>query len=123
MVVGRTADVDLMRTVFADQKLPADLVFIALVESALHAGSASPAGAVGPWQFTAPTAKAFGLRVDGAIDERTDLRKSTGAAARYIRELILDFGAGGDARAGRLQHRSGAREAGDSMLRGSDQAA
>ena len=93
-VVGRTADVDLMRGVFTEQKLPADLVFISLVESALYPASTSPAGAVGPWQFTSATARAYGLRVEGAVDERTDLRKSTTAAGRYIRELILDFGAG-----------------------------
>ena len=28
------------------------------------------------------------------IDERLDARKSTAAAGRYIRELILDFGSG-----------------------------
>ena len=79
-VLGRRGDVELMRQVFTDQKLPADLVYIALVESALHLGSTSPAGAVGPWQFTAPTARAYGLRVEGSTDERTDLRKSTAAA-------------------------------------------
>jgi hypothetical protein len=93
-IVGRTDDLNLMRGVFTEQKLPADLVFITLVESALYVGSASPAGAVGPWQFTAPTARAFGLRVDAVVDERTDLRRSTAAAGRYIRELILEFGAG-----------------------------
>jgi membrane-bound lytic murein transglycosylase D len=34
------------------------------------------------------------LRVDAVVDERTDLRRSTAAAGRYIRELILEFGAG-----------------------------
>jgi membrane-bound lytic murein transglycosylase D len=93
-MLGRTAEVELMRGILADQKLPADLVYIVLVESAFRAGSTSAAGAVGPWQFTAPTARAYGLRVDETADERNDLRKSTTAAAKYIRDLILEFGAG-----------------------------
>jgi soluble lytic murein transglycosylase-like protein len=94
-VLGRRrADVDVMRGIFAEQKLPPDLVYIVLVESALDLDSVSPAGAVGPWQFTASTARGYGMRVDEQVDERTDLRKSTAAAARYIRDLILEFGAG-----------------------------
>jgi hypothetical protein len=87
-------DVDLMRGIFVEQKLPADLVFIVLVESALHLDSTSTAGAVGPWQLTAPTARSYGVRVGDGVDERTDLRKSTIAAGRYIRDLILEFGSG-----------------------------
>jgi len=54
----------------------------------------SPAGAAGPWQLTPATARAYGLRVDKEVDERMDLRKSTRAGCRYLRDLILDFGAG-----------------------------
>ena len=32
--------------------------------------------------------------MDGKVDERTDLRKSTRASCRYLRDLILDFGTG-----------------------------
>ena len=94
-LLGRQrAELDLMRGIFAEMKLPADLAFIALVESALRLDSTSTAGATGPWQFTAQTARAYGLRVGDGVDERTDLRKSTMAACRYIRDLILEFGAG-----------------------------
>src|SRR5262249_27524399 len=64
------------------------------VESALSARVTSAAGAAGPWQFTAPTARAFGLRVDGGVDERRDLVKSTRAACAFLRQLVLDFGTG-----------------------------
>ncbi|MGO9896077.1 MAG: transglycosylase SLT domain-containing protein [Bryobacteraceae bacterium] len=83
-----------MRRILQEQKLPADLAYIPLVESALAAGQPSAAGAVGPWQFTVTTARAFGLRVDGRVDERKDLVPSTLAACKYLRDLILDFGAG-----------------------------
>jgi hypothetical protein len=51
-------------------------------------------GAAGLWQFTPATARADGMRVGPKNDERHDLEKSTRAAGRYIRELILDFGTG-----------------------------
>lgn len=75
-------------------RLPADLAYMVLVESAFIAGSTSSAGAAGLWQFTPTTAKAYGLKVGEGLDERLDARKATAAAGRYIRELILDFGAG-----------------------------
>jgi membrane-bound lytic murein transglycosylase D len=83
-----------MRAAFRSENLPEDLAYMALVESAFIAGSESAAGAVGLWQFTEVTARAYGLRVDEVVDERLDTAKSTAAACRYIRELILDFGSG-----------------------------
>jgi pSer/pThr/pTyr-binding forkhead associated (FHA) protein len=86
--------VDTMRRMLEEEKLPPDLAYVPLVESTLATRQTSPAGAAGPWQFTAGTARGYGLRVDGEVDERHNLVKSTRAACRYLRELILDFGAG-----------------------------
>jgi pSer/pThr/pTyr-binding forkhead associated (FHA) protein len=85
---------DTMRAIFDQNNLPPDLAYIVLVESALTSDASSTAGAVGLWQFTPVTAKAYGLKVDDSVDERLDTAKSTRAACKYIRELILDFGAG-----------------------------
>jgi hypothetical protein len=87
-------DLDNMRAAFRSENLPEDLAYMVLVESAFIAGNESAAGAVGLWQFTEVTARAYGLRVDESVDERLDPAKSTTAACRYIRELILDFGSG-----------------------------
>jgi hypothetical protein len=83
-----------IRTMLEADKLPPDLAYMPLVESALAQNQASAAGAVGPWQLTPATARALGLRVDGGVDERLDLHKATQAGCRYLRNLILDFGAG-----------------------------
>lgn len=85
---------DRMREVFESRNLPADLAYMALAESGLENDGVSAAGAAGVWQFTPATARAYGLRVGGGVDERLSPVKSTYAAARYIRELILEFGAG-----------------------------
>jgi pSer/pThr/pTyr-binding forkhead associated (FHA) protein len=92
--LGESArQLNLVRRVLEENHLPTDLAYVPLVESALG-DEQSEAGALGIWQFTPATAKAYGLRVNDQVDERTDTLKSTRAACRYLRELILDFGAG-----------------------------
>jgi pSer/pThr/pTyr-binding forkhead associated (FHA) protein/soluble lytic murein transglycosylase-like protein len=88
------AQLQTIRRILQKEQLPADLAYIPVVESGLETRQASAAGAVGPWQFTVATAKTYGLRVDGQVDERKDLVKSTEATCKYLRDLILDFGAG-----------------------------
>jgi len=93
--LGRSRkELEAVRRQLEADKLPPDLAYMALVESAFIGGSTSSVGAAGLWQFTPTTAKAYGLKVGGGVDERLDARKSTAAAGRYIRELILDFGSG-----------------------------
>jgi hypothetical protein len=87
-------DLEIMRAVFREEQLPPDLVFIVLVESAFLSESRSRAGAVGLWQFTPRTAREYGLKVSKYVDERRNIRKATRAGSKYIRELILEFGAG-----------------------------
>jgi hypothetical protein len=50
-----------------------------------------PRGA-GMWMFIPPTARLFGLRVDGVLDERLDPGRETAAAARYLARLHRRFG-------------------------------
>jgi len=87
-------DLTLVRQVLKENKLPVDLAYVVLVESAFVTEDPSPHGAAGLWQFTEATARAYGLTVDETVDERLDVRKSSRAASRYIRDLILDFGSG-----------------------------
>jgi soluble lytic murein transglycosylase-like protein len=93
--LGRSRqDLATMRRILQENHLPPDLASMALVESALSSAHASSAGAAGVWQFTPVTAKTYGLTVNQNIDERLDVRKSTRAASKLLRDLILDFGAG-----------------------------
>ena len=83
-----------MRAIFRRANLPPDLAYMVLIESTFVSKSVSSEGAAGLWQFTAETARGYGLRVDKKVDERYDMRKSTRAAGKFLKELILDFGAG-----------------------------
>jgi membrane-bound lytic murein transglycosylase D len=93
-LVERAGAMKTIRRILEEEQMPPDLAFIPIVESALSRASESEAGAMGPWQLTAPTARGYGLRVDAEVDERKDLVKSTRASCRYLKDLILDFGAG-----------------------------
>jgi membrane-bound lytic murein transglycosylase D len=71
--------------------IPEDFKYVPLVESGLQAGT-SPKGASGFWQFMPGTARNYGLKINSNIDERDNLRKSTVAACKYIKELYGVFG-------------------------------
>lgn len=77
--------------ILAEYGIPNDFKYMPLVESGLQGGT-SPKGAAGFWQFMPATARMYGLKVNGKIDERKNLRKSTIAAAKYIKELYSIFG-------------------------------
>lgn len=77
--------------ILASYGLPAELKYLAVIESNLNANALSSAGALGPWQFMDYTARDYGLLVNNWVDERTDYHKSTVAAARYLLNLYKDL--------------------------------
>jgi pSer/pThr/pTyr-binding forkhead associated (FHA) protein len=81
--------------VLAREKLSPSVGYIAWVESELDPMKLSRAKALGLWQLMSPTARQYGLHTnetDHTRDERTDVEKSTRAAARYISEMLKDQG-------------------------------
>lgn len=76
-----------IQKVFAEKGLPADIAYLAIVESGFNPNAVSTAGATGLWQFMPETGKNFGLARDWWVDERRDPYKSTHAAAEYLLKL------------------------------------
>lgn len=74
------------------EKLPLDLKYLPIVESALLSYGESHRGAVGYWQFIRSTGKRYGLRIDSQIDERRNMFTATQAACRYLKDLYSRFG-------------------------------
>lgn len=73
--------------------LPASYSFIPFVESGYEPNAYNKkSGARGMWQFVPATAKEYGLTVTKNRDDRTDVRKSAKAAARYLSDMCAVFG-------------------------------
>jgi soluble lytic murein transglycosylase-like protein len=72
--------------------LPEEMAYVAWAETQFDPKAKSSAGAAGMWQLTASTAQSFRLRVDRRMDERFDPEKETKAAARYLANLLAEYG-------------------------------
>lgn len=72
-------------------QLPEELKYIPLLESRLHPGIESAAGAVGLWQFMPRTAEGLGLHVNRYVDERRSPYQATESAVRYLGQLYRQF--------------------------------
>jgi len=78
--------------ILRQENLSLDLKYVPVIESALRPHSNSEKGAVGYWQFLKSTGERYGLKIDGQVDERKNIFRSTRAACAYLKELNAEFG-------------------------------
>jgi membrane-bound lytic murein transglycosylase D len=82
----------MIEQILAEEGLPQQLYYLAVIESGLNPNAYSRAHACGMWQFISSRARIHGLRVDWWVDERRDPEKATRSAASYLKELYGMFG-------------------------------
>jgi membrane-bound lytic murein transglycosylase D len=75
-----------LKPIFAAQKIPPELVWVAEVESGFDRRALSPAGAAGLFQLMPDTAKRFGLSL-WPRDQRYQPEPSATASAQYLKYL------------------------------------
>jgi membrane-bound lytic murein transglycosylase D len=82
--------VNKLKPIFAQQKVPSQLVWVAEVESSFDPEARSPAGAAGLFQLMPATAKQYGLRT-WPFDQRLEPEPSARAAATHLGRLHDKF--------------------------------
>ncbi|GHV13993.1 hypothetical protein AGMMS49938_09380 [Fibrobacterales bacterium] len=75
-----------------ERNMPADIIYLAFVESGFKTSAYSRAKAAGVWQFIPATGKRYGLPVDFWVDMRRNPELATDAALDYLSALYKEFG-------------------------------
>lgn len=79
-----------LKPIFLAQQVPAELIWIAEVESSFDPRARSPSGAAGLFQLMPATAKRFGLKT-WPLDQRLKPEPSATAAAKYLHALHIHY--------------------------------
>jgi membrane-bound lytic murein transglycosylase D len=82
----------LFEEILDKNKMPGELKYLPVIESALNPQAVSPAGATGLWQLMYGTGKMMGLESNSYYDERRDPHKSTIAGTKYLKQLYDMYG-------------------------------
>ena len=92
-LVRRAKYLPIIEPILESYGVPKELANIAFVESRFIPSARSRDGStVGMWQLSEVVARNYGLKIGPGIDERTDVKKSTEAAARFLASLYDSFG-------------------------------
>ncbi|MGL4293409.1 MAG: lytic transglycosylase domain-containing protein [Bacteroidales bacterium] len=82
----------IIEPILKDEGIPEDFIYLMAIESSLNTRALSPVKAAGLWQIMPATGKELGLEVNGFVDERYHIEKSTRAAAKYLKNAYNKYG-------------------------------
>lgn len=82
----------MIERILAQEEVPDDFKYLALIESGLDPTAKSPAKASGLWQFMKATAKYYDLEINEEVDERYNFYKATHAACKHFKDLKRKLG-------------------------------
>lgn len=74
------------------RKLPQEIKYLSVIESALNPDAVSWCGATGLWQFMPGTGKLMKLEISSSIDERKEIALSTEKACNYLESMYNIYG-------------------------------
>lgn len=77
--------------ILKENGIPDDFKYLAIAESSLTQ-AVSPAKAVGFWQIMEGTGEDYSLEINGNVDERYHIEKSTRVASEYLKKAKEKFG-------------------------------
>jgi membrane-bound lytic murein transglycosylase D len=80
-----------IKKILVKHGVPAELLYLAIVESELNNRATSSVGAVGLWQLMPATARSLGLLVNDKTDQRRHTNQSSAAAANYLKALYKQY--------------------------------
>ncbi len=75
----------LIEQVLREERVPDDIKYLVIQESALVGNAVSSSNAVGYWQFKEASAREVGLTINNEVDERMNIITATHGAARYFK--------------------------------------
>jgi membrane-bound lytic murein transglycosylase D len=81
----------IIEKILQEEKMPEDLKYLVIQESALISDHVSTSNAVGFWQFKKEAASELGVRMDRYIDERMHVVESTRAFVKYMKKNQAQF--------------------------------
>jgi membrane-bound lytic murein transglycosylase D len=83
---------DFIRRRLEEEGMPAEIYWLAAVESGFNAGATSRVGAAGMWQFMKNSVVGYGMSINTYVDERRDWWKSTDGALKKLKDNYRRLG-------------------------------